>query len=108
MQRKFAIRFRFADLGGDAGRHFSGRAGPARWLHLFAGTNWLRLGQICAYDRRSFGKPVTFENLLLKAFLETFGKVERQFLRTSDDKSQAAELVRLSFAQVAAQKCRRR
>ena len=77
-------------------------------MNLFARLCWLRLGQIHAHDRRSFGESVTFENFLREAFLETFGQIERKFFRAGDDEPQTAELVRLGFAQIAAQKCRRR
>ena len=89
VQRKFALSFRLANLGGDARRHFADRTETTRRLD-FTGLGRLRLGQINAHDRRSFSQPVAFKHALFEPLPERFGKIEWQFFRAGNDETQAA------------------
>src|SRR5439155_14662601 len=108
VQRKFAVRFWFTNFRGDSGGHFSHGTQTTRWLHVIARMSGFRFGKIYADNRRSFGEPVAFKNSLFEAFLEIFREIERKLFRAGDDETQTAQLSRIHFSQITAQKCRRR
>ena len=108
VQRKFAVRFRFANFRSDAGRHFANRAQDDSMVALVrpvwsaAAPAGLRL------PPAKFRSDRSLQTLSVEAFLEILREIERQFFRAGDDETQAAKLVRFGFAQVTAQKSGRR
>ena len=71
---------------------------------MFAGFFRLGIRQINADYRRSLSQSIAFENFFPEAFLKVCSQFERQFFGAGNDEAQAAELLRLSFAQIQAQK----
>src|SRR5437867_3459083 len=90
IKRKFPVRFRFANLCGNAGRKPADRSQTARWLHVFPGLSRLRIGQVYADHRRGLGESVAFEYFLVEALLKMARKIERQFFRPNDNEAQSA------------------
>ena len=71
---------------------------------MFARFGRLRLRQIHAHHRRGFGESVAFKNPLFESLFERLRKIEWKLFRASDNEPQTAKLIRLGFAQIAAQK----
>src|SRR5207244_5926931 len=90
------------------GGHFSNPTQTTRRLYLFTRLGRLRLGQIYADNRRRFCEPVAFKNFLFEAFLEIFREIEGKFFRAGNDETQTAQVSRVHFSQIAAQKSGRR
>ncbi len=68
------------------------------------GSARLRVGQVHADDGRGFGEPVAFVNRDAETLLDRARQFRGQLLRAGNEEAQAAQLRRLRFPQVGAQK----